>query len=323
VALPISDPMRAAPRALLASLALALAAPGAGPASAAGRESECLHAFDGAAVPTVGKQRIRCVDGDTSCDDDPTPGVCQIDVGACLNRSDPGGRCSGRELEGYAIANVQPDTDPRHIFEFQALQDLVSSVGLPIDAGESDECLGPVAMVLPLEVRIKKSGARYAPSKQKLHATVTGPDGARDEDKLPLQCVPAKGSDPCTGVTSTLDHLERHVFAPTCSRDTCHSGPQTEHSLSLLPGEAHAFLVGVQPDNLPARLAGKLRVDPGNPDNSFLLDKLRGTLAPDEGEGMPRSLPRIPKREIALVEAWIAAGAPAAGFVPGAGCQAP
>jgi hypothetical protein len=90
-----------------------------------------------------------------------------------------------------------------------------------------------------------------------------------------------------------------------------------------LPGESYAFLVGVQPDNLPARMAGKLRVDPGDPENSFLLDKLRGTLAPDEGERMPRALAKLPAREIALVEAWIAAGAPAAGFVPELGCQGP
>jgi hypothetical protein len=199
----------------------------------------------------------------------------------------------------------------------------VSSVGLPVAADELDECVGPVSMVLPLEVRIRKGGARYAKSKQKLHSTVVGPEGARDEDKLPLQCLPAPGSDPCAGATSTLDHLERHVFAPTCSRDTCHSGPQTEHSLSLLPGESYAFLVGVQPDNLPARMAGKLRVDPGDPENSFLLDKLRGTLAPDEGERMPRALAKLPAREIALVEAWIAAGAPAAGVVPELGCQGP
>ena len=72
-----------------------------------------------------------------------------------------------------------------------------------------------------------------------------------------------------------------------------------------------------------ARLAGKLRVDPGNPGNSFILDKLRGDLLENEGERMPRGLPKIPAREIALVEAWIAAGAPATGFVDGIGCQAP
>jgi hypothetical protein len=314
--------MRAALRPLPAALAL-LAALAASPARSGDKASECLHAFTGAALPVSGKQRIRCVDNDPACDDDPALGVCRIDVGVCLNQSDPSGRCLGQELDGYLVENVQPDTDPRHIFEFQALQDLVSSVGLPLAPGESDECLGPVAMVLPLDVRIQKKGAQYRKTKQKLTGRVDGPDGQSDEDSLPLQCLPAKGSDPCAGVASTLEHLERHVFAPTCSRDTCHSGPQADHSLSLLPGESYAFLVGVMPDNLPARMAGKLRVDPGDPGNSFLVDKLRGTLASTEGERMPRGLAPLPEREIALVEAWIAAGAPAAGFVTGVGCQAP
>lgn len=325
MAVPICDPMRSAAsrRLLLAALALALAAPAAGPASAAKARSRCLHAFEGPAIPAAGKPKVRCVDNDPACDSDPTPGRCRIEVSVCLNRSDPSGRCTSAELDGYVIDNVHPDTDPRHVFEFQALQDLVNSVALPVDAEDTDECVGPVSIVLPLEVRIAKRGAKYAKSKQKLHGRVRGPGGARDDDKLPMKCVPAPGFDPCAGVTSTLDHLERHVFAPTCSRDTCHSGPQLEHTLSLLPGEAHANLVDVLPDNLAARLAGKKRVDPGNPDNSFLLDKLRGTLGPDEGVRMPHSLKRLPKREIALVEAWIAAGAPASGFVPGIGCQAP
>lgn len=321
--MPISDLMRAASRPLLAALALLAAAVAPSPARAGDKASECIHVFAGAAVPAAGKQRIRCVDNDAACDADPAVGVCRIEVGVCLNQTDASGRCLGQELESYLIDNVQPDTDPRHIFEFQALQDLVSSIGLPLAAGESDECLGPVTMLLPLDVRIQKDGASYRKTKQKLHGTVRGPDGQSDDDQLPLQCVPAKGSDPCAGVSSTLEHLEQHVFAPTCSRDTCHSGPQEDHSLSLLPGEAYAFLVGVMPDNLPARMAGKLRVDPGNPENSFLLDKLRGTLASTEGERMPRGLAPLPEREIALVEAWIAAGAPAAGFVSGVGCQAP
>jgi hypothetical protein len=79
----------------------------------------------------------------------------------------------------------------------------------------------------------------------------------------------------------------------------------------------------VPPANFAARTAGKLRVDPGNPANSFILEKLRGTLAPGEGEPMPLELKRLPARAIALVEEWIAAGAPATGFVAPSGCPGP
>lgn len=317
--MPISDPMRRMFVALAALLLLAATAPR--PARA-DKASECLHGWSGPAL-TPGQTRIACVDDDPACDMDPTAGVCRIEVGVCLNQSDATGRCAPRELDGYQVENAQPDTDPRHVFEFQALQDQVNATALPLDPGEQDACVGPVTMFLPLEVKIRKQRASYRKSKQTLRAGVWGPEAARDDDALALRCLPAAGSDPCAQVGSTLQHLEQHVFAPTCSRDTCHTGPQSDHTLSLLPGEAFLNLVGVQPDNLVARLAGKLRVDAGDPDNSFILDKLRGDLEPDMGERMPRGLPRIPAREIALVEAWIRAGAPETGFVEGIGCQAP
>jgi hypothetical protein len=311
------EAMRLRPPLLLAALLLLL--PGA--AYAQVKADECLHGFSAAALAPTGKPRIRCVDNDPSCDGDPTLGICLLEVGACLNETDPQGRCAPRELETYEIENVQPDSEPLHDFEFQTLQDLVNNLAIPLNPNEIDECPGSVAMLLPLDVRLRKGGAGFRKFRKTVRAKVLAADGSRDEDALPLQCLPAPGTGPCDDATSTLDLLERHVFAPTCSRDTCHNGPQSDHTLSLLSGEAHENLVGVEPDNLTARLAGKLRVDPGNPDNSFLLDKLRGTLLADEGERMPRTLPKIPAKEIALIEAWIAAGAPDTGFVPGLGCQ--
>ena len=81
--------------------------------------------------------------------------------------------------------------------------------------------------------------------------------------------------------------------------------------------------MGVQPANLVARNAGKLRVDPGNPTNSFIVDKLRGTLVAGEGERMPLELRPLPGNAIRVLEEWIAAGAPASGFVAPSGCPGP
>ena len=305
---------------LAAGLALAAAAPF--PARA-DKASECLHVFTAPAMSTKGKPQIKCVDNDPSCDNDPTPGICRVDVDVCINQTDPTGVCAPRELTNYEVANVQPDSDPRHVFEFMTLQDLVNAMALPANPDDVDQCVGPVSMVLPLEVKVGKKGSKYGKFKEVVRSSVIGPDSARDDDVLPIQCVPAKGEDPCANVNSTLQELERHVFFPTCMRDTCHSGPQAEHTLTLLEGQSYLNLVGVMPDNLTARFAGKLRVDPGHPENSFILDKLRGTLAPNEGVRMPKDLDPIPARQIQLIEAWIAAGAPETGFVPGPGCQAP
>src|SRR5262245_31613031 len=281
---------------------LALALAGLPAAARADKADECLQTFTAPALPAKGKPRIKCVDNDPACDNDPTPGVCRIDVNVCLNQTDPDGRCAPRELETYVVQNVQPDSDPHHVFEFMTLQDLVNSMALPVTANVVDECVGPVSMFLPLEVKVGKKGSKYGKFKQTIRSSVIGPDAARDDDVLPIQCAPAKDEDPCANVSSTLQEIERHVFFPTCMRDTCHSGPQQEHSLTLLEGESYLNLVGVMPDNLVARFAGKLRVDPGNPSNSFILDKLRGTLAANEGVRMPKDLDPIAARKIELIE---------------------
>jgi hypothetical protein len=93
--------------------------------------------------------------------------------------------------------------------------------------------------------------------------------------------------------------------------------------MSLAPGEAYANLVGVSPTNLAAQNAGKLRVDPGNPGNSFILDKLRGELAIGEGDPMPLQLRHLPDNAVRLIEEWITAGAPETGFVAPSGCPGP
>jgi hypothetical protein len=61
--------------------------------------------------------------------------------------------------------------------------------------------------------------------------------------------------------------------------------------------------------NRPAALAdahGMLRVKPGDPDNSFLIRKLRG-LGP--GYGMPQAAGELPEPVINMIEQWIARGA--------------
>jgi hypothetical protein len=309
-------------RAVRFFLALALALSGSPETARASKVLECLHALTSPAL-APGAKKIKCVDNDPACDVDPAVGVCRIQVGACVNTMDASGRCTPRDLDSYLVANVQPDTDARHVFEFMALQDAVNSMALPADPEDVDQCVGPIEMWLPLEVKIGKKSAAYKKSKQTVKATVHAQDATTDADALPIQCVPAPGSDPCDQVTSTLQHLEKHVFAPTCSRQTCHSGPQSDHSLSLIEGESHLNLVGIMPDNLQARLAGKLRVAAGDLGRSFILDKLRGDLLENEGDRMPRGLAKIPNGKIALVEAWIAAGAPATGFVDGDACGTP
>jgi len=290
--------------------------------------TDCLAEFSGTPAnrPATRPRDIRCVDGDVTCDDDPTPGVCGFHVGLCLNVSDPSlPACVPADLEEYTVENEQPDTNPRHDFDLQGLEDELVFLTLPVAVSQQNVCTANVPMSVYLPVRFQNGSAAWRRGKKTIRATLTGASSATiDDDKMKLICLPAENASPCDTVTSTFDQIQRTIFTPTsCGRSTCHNVVQEPHDMSLSPGEAYANLVGVPPANLTARNAGKLRVDPGNPSNSFILDKLQGVLVPGEGEPMPLQLKRLPDAAIRLVSEWIAAGAPATGFVAPSGCPGP
>jgi hypothetical protein len=96
----------------------------------------------------------------------------------------------------------------------------------------------------------------------------------------------------------------------------CH-GDKPTHSvnLDLRPNAAYQELVNHATSGRP----GALRVVPGDPSKSFLVDKLKGRLAPDEGKAMPIDVDTgVPLPKDAAQEAfvdnvlvpWIAGGAP-------------
>lgn len=287
--------------------------------------TDCLAEFGGTPPnkPQGNPREIRCVDNDPTCDDDPALGRCGFRVSVCLNVTDPLlPLCSARDLEEYAVENEQPDTNPLHDFELQALQDELSFLLLPVEASQQNVCSGEVPIGIYLPVQLRNGGAVWRKARKTIRSTVSGPGFAEDEDKLRMTCLPSEEAAPCDGVTSTFDQLQQHVFTPTsCARSTCHNVRQDEHDMSLSPGEAYENLVGVAPANFVARTAGKLRVDPGHPENSFILDKLRGHLLDGEGERMPLDLKKLPDTTIRVIEEWIAAGAPETGFVAPTGCQ--
>jgi hypothetical protein len=91
---------------------------------------------------------------------------------------------------------------------------------------------------------------------------------------------------------------------------TCHvqgpSGMMTATTLTLNADVSHAELVGTT-----ATQAAMPRVAPGDPGGSYLWHKLQGTQM-DVG-GMGTAMPQIgelTEDELALIEAWIAGGAP-------------
>ena len=101
-------------------------------------------------------------------------------------------------------------------------------------------------------------------------------------------------------LAATLESLQANVFDPFCV--TCHAGAAAPLGLRLDAGNAFSNLVGV-----PSRQTGLLRVEPGNPDRSYLVRKLEGTAS--EGEQMPLGGPALPQSTIDFLRQWITDGA--------------
>jgi hypothetical protein len=109
-----------------------------------------------------------------------------------------------------------------------------------------------------------------------------------------------------THTVPTLTSIQARIFTPHCATAGCHRGSAPPQGLDLETFNSWQNLV-----NVPSREGdGVLRVNPGDPDRSFLIDKLEGVLGPDQGARMPFDRSPLPQSEIDVVRDWIASGAP-------------
>jgi len=299
--------------ALVATAAHALT-PGGGSS-----RTDCLVEFGATAAnyPLTRPRQIRCVDNDPSCDADSTIGRCGVPLSACLNVTDPNlPDCAPASLDLFTIKNAEPDTNPKHDFGFQNLKDQVNQLFLPLGPSQHDICttddVNPVTIFVTMKLSMRTQ--TYRKASKKLRSRLDGHAGGvpvDDVDSLKVSCLP--GADgPCTGVTGTFDQIQKQIFTLRCALPTCHAAAQPPHDLSLQPADAYANLVNHVSNESNHNLD---RVLPGDPDNSFLVQKLRGTLEPGEGDRMPRGGPYLDGATLQLITDWITAGAPETGFV--------
>ncbi len=94
------------------------------------------------------------------------------------------------------------------------------------------------------------------------------------------------------------------ILNDTCARNGCHTGVNPAEELDLRTGRAHAALVDVTAVQCSD---ARVRVDPANPDGSYLIDKLTGVDL-CAGTTMPKGSPLAPA-EIQLIRDWVANGA--------------
>jgi hypothetical protein len=127
---------------------------------------------------------------------------------------------------------------------------------------------------------------------------------AGNGDGLNAQGEPISSAGSSSGpITADLQSIEDNVFTPICSK--CHIGASAPEGLQLDAAHAYNDLVGVPSAEEP----NFLRVNPGNPDLSYMVLKIEG--APGiEGGQMPLGETPLPQATIDAIRQWITNGAP-------------
>ena len=125
------------------------------------------------------------------------------------------------------------------------------------------------------------------------------------------------GSGGSSSTTPTFERMQTQVFNLSCSSDSCHSHVGQAGGLILEAGYAWDSLVNHRASNGVAAAHGLMRVMPGNPDASFLMNKISANLEAGEGAPMPYNSSPLTSDTVDIIHAWIAAGAPQDGVVQG------
>lgn len=101
----------------------------------------------------------------------------------------------------------------------------------------------------------------------------------------------------------TFANIQQNVFTPICAQ--CHIGATAPQGMRLDEANSYQMIVGVPSAEKP----DLLRIDPRNPDASYLIRKLEG--GPDiAGAQMPRGRSPLPQDVINAIRVWVARGAP-------------
>jgi mono/diheme cytochrome c family protein len=125
-----------------------------------------------------------------------------------------------------------------------------------------------------------------------------------DQNGQPVGQAPAPAPSMSGGaLTPDLASIQRNVFTPMCA--SCHGAAIANQGMRLDEGNSFSSIVNADSQEIPALK----RIEPGDPDNSYLIQKLRGgsTIA---GARMPLGGPFLSQAAIDTIAQWVANGAP-------------
>ena len=107
-------------------------------------------------------------------------------------------------------------------------------------------------------------------------------------------------------LSPTLSELQSTIFTPSCAVSGCHVGSNPVLGLDLSDGNSFANIVGVT----SRESTGLKLVEPGQPENSYLVIKIEGGAGMMPGTMiMPLGRPALSDQAIEDVKEWIRTGA--------------
>lgn len=131
-------------------------------------------------APLRSGNRVRCTDGDASCDHEPASGACALRLGLCFGVSDRSASCTPANPDAFEVLEPGPSTD-RASADFQNRAALLAAFRATADPSATDaRCSGLN------EVRVPVGTTTLA---------IESSAGARrDHDVLTLECVASRGA---------------------------------------------------------------------------------------------------------------------------------
>ena len=117
---------------------------------------------------------------------------------------------------------------------------------------------------------------------------------------------PTEPSAAPEGPAFTFSQIQAQIFTPNCVKAGCHDAATASNDMVLEVGQAYGQIV-----NRPAVGNSSLdRIEPGDPERSYLIKKLRGD--PDiTGAQMPLDNPgSLTQQQMDGLVGWVLAGAP-------------
>jgi hypothetical protein len=151
-------------------------------------------------------------------------------------------------------------------------------------------------------------------SKSKIMASIKPLGGFQDGQEISLRVINSNGESFDLNGAFTIDQAEQPtpvsfsqqiqpIFNGSCAIPTCHASPSPAQGLNLSQGQSYNALVNVPSSQRPS----VLRVAPSEPNNSYLINKIKGENI--NGSRMPQGRSPLTVEVIALFENWVSQGA--------------